>query len=83
MEESVIRKIIREELSSFLQEIASPVGSGLIETNEAMKILGVTGRTSMARYHRQGLPYIKGTPNRYVKKDVIEFAMKKRICRQG
>jgi hypothetical protein len=40
---------------------------------EAMKILGVKSKSSMAKYREKGLPYVNGKPVKYIKSGVIEF----------
>jgi hypothetical protein len=82
MTQEEIRTVIREEVQSAIKGFFSAAVSEIVDTEEAMRFLGVEHRTTLTRYHRQGLPYIKGTPNRYVKSDLIEFAMKKRICQK-
>lgn len=79
MTESLIRNLIREELDLAIKRMAG-TSIQILDTDEAMRYLGVKNRTTLTRYHQQGLPYIKGTPNRYVLSDLNEFAMRKRIC---
>jgi hypothetical protein len=79
MSEIELRKIVREEVTAALGNIFQS-GNQVMDTEQALEYLGVSNRTTLTRYHQQGLPYIKGTPNRYVKSDLDKFIIDKRIC---
>lgn len=78
-------EIIREAMPDAMDaapKVSSPGEKELLDTKEAMSFLGISGRVSMHRYHKLGLPYVKGSPNKYLKSDLIKFLNTQKICLQ-
>lgn len=76
MIEEYIRKIVREELALITHNTHNT-----LTTEEVMAKYGIKSKATLISYHKQGLPYIKGRPNRYMENDIIQFFIKNRITR--
>jgi hypothetical protein len=78
MDESRIRQIFREELSLALAVNKEPVP---LTTEEVMDKYAIKSKSTLNSYHRMGLAYVKGNPNRYYEDDINIFFKSNRIQR--
>ncbi len=78
MDENRIRQIFREELSLALSTPKEPVP---LTTEEVMDKYNIKSKSTLHSYHRMGLAYVKGNPNRYYEDDINIFFKANRIQR--
>lgn len=78
---SQIVMMYREDLKALLQEVIQGHSreEEYLTTGEVMAMLKISSRNTLARYHRDGLKYIKGVPNKYRKSDIDKFIKTKKI----
>lgn len=70
IDETSIRQIFREELSLALSTRKEPTP---LTTEDVMEKYQIKSKSTLNSYHRMGLPYIKGCPNRYYEDDINIF----------
>lgn len=78
LNENRIRQIFREELSLALSTRNEPVP---LTTEDVMEKYRIKSKSTLNSYHRMGLPYVKGSPNRYYEDDINIFFKANRIKR--
>ena len=78
LSETLIRQIFREELSLALNTRNEPTP---LTTEEVMEKYGIKSKSTLNSYHRMGLAYVKGNPNRYYEDDINIFFKANRIKR--
>jgi hypothetical protein len=69
----------KANLLASIQDLLIEMDNTPMSTTEAMEFMHVKNPSTMHRYHKQGLRYIKGSPNLYLKKDIMEFLESKKI----
>lgn len=75
MAQTVQREIVmmyKEDLVELLREVLQKPDN-ILTTDEVMEKYKIGSRTTLNRYHAEGLKYIKGSPNRYREKDLETF----------
>lgn len=55
----------------------------LLNTEQLKEYTGIKETSTFCKWQKAGLPYIKGNPNLYFKRDVINFLKNKRIIFNG
>jgi len=75
--EKQIIAIVRRELAAYRQ----PAADVWLTTEEVMLKYGIKSKATLNNYHRRGLPYTKGKPNRYTQQDLDRFFKKSRVVR--
>jgi hypothetical protein len=79
MDETRIRQIFREELSLALNTRTQEPTP--LTTEEVMEKYSIKSKSTLNSYHRMGLQYVKGNPNRYYEDDINIFFKSNRIKR--